>query len=109
MSPEQEQVLFTALGRIEEKIDNCVTALSVHTVQDADNFLKLENQMNDIRDRQIKEVESKIEALNLIAAKKEGEDAAMARIASTSGGKMGGFVATVISIIVAGASAYFGK
>ena len=107
MSPEQEQILFTTLGRIEQKITNCVETLSAHTLQDADNFSKLEEQMNDIRDRQIREVESKIDALNLVAAEKKGADDALARVAASSGGKMGGFVATVISIVIAGVSAYF--
>jgi hypothetical protein len=107
MTPEQEQVLFTALGRIEQKLDNCVSTLSSHTVQDSENFLKLEEQMNDIRDRQIREVENKIEAINLLAAEKKGADEALAKAAASSGGKMGGFVATVVSIVIAGFSAYF--
>ena len=109
MTSDQEQVLFTTLGRIEEKLDNCVETLSSHTLQDSDNFLRLEQQMNDIRNRQIREIEGRINALHLLAAKKEGEDIAIAKLASTSGGKMGGIVASVISVIISAVVAYFNK
>ena len=109
MTPEQESELFTALGRIEQKINSCVETLVTHTEQDSHNFLKLEAQIDDVRNRQIREVEGKIAALNLVAAKKEGEDVAMERIAGQSGGKWGAALGTVVSIVIGAAAAYFGK
>ena len=109
MDAQQEHELFTALGRIEQKIDSCVNALAVHTVQDSDNFQKLEAQIDDIRDRQIREVESKITALNLVAAEKKGADEALSKVASSSGGKAGAILGTIVSAVVAGLVSYFGK
>ena len=109
MTPEQEADLFTALGRIENKIDNCVETLTTHTLQDADNFTKLETQIEDIRTRQIREVENKIEALNILAAQKKGADEEAAKHASSAGGKMGGVVSLVVSAVVAGLNAYFSR
>lgn len=108
MSPEQEFVLFESLGRIENKIDNCVNTLSTHTVQDGVNFQKLEAQIDDVRDRQIKDVENKITALNLVAAEKKGADEALAKVASSSGGKAGAAVSLVVTGVVTALMAYFG-
>ena len=109
MDVNREIELFQSLARIEAQLNNCVDALVVHTDLDATNFLKLETQLNDVRDRQIREVEAKIEAINLVAAKKAGEDEALASLASARGAKVGGAVATVISTLIAGVSAYFSR
>ena len=94
MTPDQELDLFQSLGRIEAKMENFNNALLDHTAQDAVNFQKIENDL---------------EALKLSKAKAEGIAEEAAKHASSAGGKMGGFVATVISVVVAGVSAYFGK
>ena len=109
MTPEQESELFTTLGRLEQKMDGLADTLLTHTEQDAANFLKMEAQLDDVRNRQIREVEGKIAALNLVAAEKKGADEAMAKVASTSGGTWGAFTGGFISIVVAAAAAYFGR
>ena len=109
MNPEQESELFTTLGRLEQKMDGLAATLLVHTEQDATNFLKLESQIDDVRNRQIRDVEGKIAALNLVAAEKKGADEAMAKVASSSGATWGAFTGGFISFVVAAAAAYFGR
>lgn len=94
MTPEQEMDLFQSLGRIEAKMENFNHALLDHTAQDAVNFQKIEEDLD---------------VLKLDKAKASGIAEEAAKHASSAGGKMGGFVATIVSIVVAGVSAYFGK
>lgn len=94
MTPEQESDLFKTLGRLEAKIDNFNATLAAHTDNDSVNFASMESDLQIIK---------------LARAKEEGVSEELARHASSAGGKMGGFVATVVSLIVAGVTTYFGN
>lgn len=101
MNPEQESDLFTALGRIEQKLDSNQAIFEQHTANDLLDFAKLGTLLSD--------VDAKIIVLNLTAARKEGEAIAEAAVASRSGAKMGALVGGAFSIVIAAISAWFSK
>jgi len=94
MEPADELRLFESLGRIEAKLDATNDALATHTAQDAENFHR---------------VEADLEVLKLNAAKSAGVTEEAARHAGAAGGKMGAIIGGAISITVAALSTYFGK
>lgn len=94
MTPEQESELFTTLGRLEAKMDGFTTTLAAHTENDSVNFQKME---------------SDLEILKLGKAKAEGVAEEAAKHASSMGASWGAATGGFISIVVAAASAYFGK
>jgi len=100
MTPEKEIQLcedvakiMTKLEGIDSKMDGFNTLLDTHTANDSLNFQKMEGDLK---------------TLLLDKAKASGAAEEAAKHASSAGGKMGGFVATVISLIIGGLSAYFG-
>jgi len=92
MNPEQEQELFTTLGRMEAKLDGFNTTLLLHTEHDIKNFATIEGDLQIIK---------------LARAKEEGVAEEVARQASSSGGKWGAVMGTGVSIVIAAVSAYF--
>lgn len=93
MTPEQESDLFTALGRIENKLDNCVTTLASHTVQDSVNFAKIDADLEDLK---------------LERAHRKGVEEEAAKHATLAGGKAGAAVSLVITGVVTALMTYFG-
>jgi hypothetical protein len=94
MNPEQEQELFTTLGRMEAKMDGFNSTLLVHTANDTVNFDKME---------------ADLEILKLTKAKSEGVAEEAAKHAASAGGRWGAAFGGGISLVAAALSAYFNR